>query len=179
MTFRERLRRYHCSAPTARSRGSTVIELCIVMFIMVFVLAALGYVTLSTGSAIEVHTAHGLLQSNLAEAISRVAVELRQSGTECPDWSISSTSITFNMCTGFDGVERTWSEPITYFLSESGELRRTHNSRSITLLRRVSALEFSQNGTLVDVSITAQQPSVEQQTLTRTISTRVFLNNTG
>jgi len=157
--------------------GASLVELIIVVTVLLFVVAAVGYVMLASSTTMQVGTAYGVLQSRLADAVDRITAELRQSGPDCPDWSLATSSLTCRVCTGFDGVERLWGEPVTYSLSADGDLLRTQDGSSIVLLKRVTTLSFEQKDALVLLTVAAEQPTKDQKVLSASMSTTVFLND--
>ena len=158
-------------------RGFTIIELLIVAVLMLFLVAVIGHVMRSATIATQVHSAFGKLRSGQDEAMNRMTREIRQSGDGCTDWSVAAGSLTFNICNGFDGITRTWGPAITYALDAGGSLVRTENGNAAIILKRVTTLTFTLNGSLLEILLTSEEPGVDQEAMEATCTGEVFLNN--
>lgn len=96
-------------APPLQPRsGFTLFEMMITLLISSVILLAFTQILITSTETERVASAMSSLENDAHEMLGRIADELRQTGTTCPDWLLETDTVTYNLCTGSAAGAKTW-----------------------------------------------------------------------
>ena len=93
---------------TSARAGFTLVEVMVALILSLIILAGFSTAVITSQRVESNLSTVDRLENDANEAISRIADELRQAGAGSPGWSLSSNSLSYNLCTGASGSLPTW-----------------------------------------------------------------------
>lgn len=154
-------------------RGFTLVELLVAL--------AIGSVIL-TGAMLSIHqfmatTARNNSQVVVMDELNRAALQIKQDLQSRDSANISGNSITLNWVnnTAFESENTTTAHSSSYILSDTGELQRNYDDTVSIVARHIESISYSDNGTYIDVVITATSATFppKSETLSFSIGKRM------
>jgi prepilin-type N-terminal cleavage/methylation domain-containing protein len=94
--------------PLKRQDGFTLIEMMIALLVGALILAGFSEIMMSSLKTERVASFVANMENDAHEMLSRVADELRQTGTGCPNWVLGADTVTYNLCTGSTAGVVSW-----------------------------------------------------------------------
>lgn len=162
-----------------KSSGFSLLEMIVVTAIFALTMLTILLTITRSQDDYTDYTVGTEIRDRARVVMDRMESELRESSFQAPDFALvdGSTTIVFNQCTGFDGVDTTWSTPVTYTLTPQGQLTRTQNGQTIIMATSVSSLSFSQGSGSVTAQIAIAKTGTTGRRISQTFDTTIFLRN--
>ena len=95
-------------SPPSRQAGFTLIEMMIALLVGTLILAGFSEIMISSTETERVASFVADMENDAHEMLDRVADELRQTGTGCPNWLLEADTVTYNRCNGSSGGVKDW-----------------------------------------------------------------------
>jgi type II secretory pathway pseudopilin PulG len=162
----------------AGASGFTLLEIVIVAAICAVISISLLAAMPKWQNAYYDNTAFAVNNDRARDVFTRMCDEIRDSGVACPDWNLTSSSITFNQCSGAELTDTLWGPAVTYsYNAQAHTLTRTSEGDSQIVCGNVQSATFTPDGSKIQIMLVVQTHSRQGRAITAQLSGLVFPRN--